>query len=193
MFEQINFVHNGSACLSVARCIADFLKIKSRVIEIGTAYGTHLCCLDSEFVECVTCIDPMYNWVPDLNEDCKFDETLIDQEKVSSWQSYADKFINCRPTLLIAKSADAAVDIRCEHLLANSNILVIDGCHHPVSAVELDFNLFEKFMCDDYFVIWDDLSHGDPGAAFNNTVEKLGEKLIEKFQFQDVGIMHVKK
>jgi hypothetical protein len=177
-----------------AKLIASKLDKRIKVIEIGTAYGTNLGSLYCPNIEFLTSIDPMYNWVPDVNEEMSFDETLIDKEKIAAWEINAAAFLpQTHCNLIVLKSSDAARREDYEKYLNGATILVIDGCHHPTSAVEADFWDYEKFMTDDYFIVMDDLNHGHPQEAFDLIISKLGASVIEQSKLANVGILHIVK
>jgi hypothetical protein len=161
-----------SSVTRVLREVLDASDRPLRVIEIGTAYGEHLYqlrgCVNLE--ELVS-IDPMYDWVPDLRPEDSFDQTLVDNAKVSSWHRNAE---GMPASLIVGKSHDVAVGNRLPH--SDFDVLLIDGCHHPPSAVEADYWDFASYLRQDHVVIFDDVNGSDPGIA-SDTIES---QLLEK-------------
>lgn len=151
----------------VLRSILDASDRPLSVIEIGTAWGEHLHHLEgcNNLKEMVS-IDPMYNWVPDVPPDEVFDPLKVDQSKVDKWTvAKGDLPIS----LIISKSSDAAGTL--PH--SSFDVLVIDGCHHPASAVESDYWDFASHLVTNHIVLFDDINHGDPCAAADAIEKKL--------------------
>jgi hypothetical protein len=137
------------------------------VIEIGTAYGDHLYQLRGcgNLKEMVS-IDPMYDWVPDLRPDDQFVLERVDAVKVERWNENRG---DLPASLLISKSCEAAG--RLPH--SNFDVLVIDGCHHPASAVESDYWDFVPYLVPDHIAIFDDINHSDPCIAADAVEKRL--------------------
>jgi hypothetical protein len=156
----------------VTNALRDILAASDRplsVIEIGTAYGEHLYQLRGcENLEQMVSIDPMYDWVPDLKPDDKFDPSSVNQAKVDGWKRLCGEL---PISLIIAKSEDAANG----EMLTRSDfdVLLIDGCHHPAKAVEDDYWNFTRYLKQSHIVIFDDINHGDPRIAADAVEEKL--------------------
>lgn len=144
-----------------------------RVIEIGTGWGTDLHELRSPNLARLVSVDPMYGWVPDVQPEEPFDHAKVDREKVASWDSNSAALFGTECHLLIAKSWDAAAEPRFFPTLSGTDILIVDGCHHPASAVEADYWSYRPHLADSHTVLFDDLNHGDPGIAFASIKEKL--------------------
>lgn len=137
-----------------------------KVIEIGTSYGQNL----KEFVPFTSAslhVDPMYEWVPDLGEDVKFDHKLVDDKKLDEWYKNMDECqVSLDHLLCIGSSFEIHEKDWFIERASGSDILIIDGCHHPLQAVKNDYLNFRKFMNNPHYVVWDDMQEGDcVGAA----------------------------
>lgn len=142
------------------------------VIEIGTSYGRQL----SSYSGCLslTCIDPMYGWVPDVSAEEGYDSRRTDQNKLDEWnRNMSAASLEGRCTLITDNSFQAYLDDRNFHLLENRQVLVIDGCHHPDSLVEKDYDNYGDFLTDPHYVIWDDIGMDDVGRASRNVSDRL--------------------
>lgn len=186
-----------SNVLQMASKIIEESAKKINVVEIGTGYGTDLIEIYSKNLQKLSCIDPMYDWVPDVKPDEKFDQAKVDSKKVESWNKNSKELIKkgVKCNLIIGKSADIAVDEAKSKTLFNTNLLIIDGCHHPISAVEDDYWLYRKFMSKEHVVLFDDINHGDPGIAFENVKNKLeasGELVSYSLEGGYIGRLDVK-
>lgn len=161
-----------SLVTGVLRGILDRSDRPLKVIEIGTAYGNHLPQLRGckNLTEMVS-IDPMYDWVPDLKPDETFDPSLVNDVKVQSWEENA---VGLPIRLVTMKSHDAAVGI--EIISGLYDVLLIDGCHHPIAAVEADYWDFLPHLTAEHTVIFDDINHGDPGIASERVESDLTER-----------------
>lgn len=146
---------------------------KLSVIEIGTGWGSDLHEINSSNLFRLVSIDPMYSWVPDVKPDEVFDSALIDGNKIKEWEKNSSLLCNTECHLIVAKSWDAATNPDNFSILFGANVLIIDGCHHPSSAVEADYWAFRPFMTDRHTVLFDDINHGDPGIAFEEVKKKL--------------------
>lgn len=161
----------------VLRGVLDASPKPLRVIEIGTAYGEHLYQLRgcTNLAEMVS-IDTMYDWVPDVGPDEAFDPGRVDKAKVDRWN---ENNVGISASLIISKSHDAASG---SLLSGTFDVIVIDGCHHPTSAVESDYWDFVRYMAEDHIVIFDDINQGDPGVA--------SSKIIEDLKQQGMAVSH---
>lgn len=170
----------------VLRKILDEADHPLRVIEIGTAYGDHLHHLQGcgNLKELVS-IDPMYDWVPDLRPEDKFDRGMVSTAKVDSWWKNSE---GLQAWLLICKSCDGPSSGR---LVGTFDVLVIDGCHHPAAAVEADYWDYVHLLSPDHTVIFDDINHGDPGIAANAIEAKLQNVSREEFEGGKIRVLRV--
>jgi len=180
--------------LTVTNGIATMLGRPVHVIEIGASYGRNLMCLAECPIDRLTSVDCMYDWVPDVKQDEPFDLLLVDAAKVDEWHANSRALIpNVDAVLIIGRSWDIAVDPANAGRLQGADILIVDGCHHPDSAVEADYWSFEPFLADEHYAVFDDLTHGDPEIAFEHIREKLGDRLIRSRRIDAVGVLHVCK
>lgn len=190
---------SASGVLPIARALIDAIGRSVRVVEIGTSYGDNLPSnMSSAFISHFTAIDPMYDWVPDLPPTEKFDSSLVDAEKLRRWHENAKKLYSSTiVNLIIGSSYYVCLDAtRYGSMLELTDVLIVDGCHHPTEAVESDYRNMEWALADEHFVLFDDLSHNDPQIAFNNIVADLTSRqdyVVETIIIADVGILHVKR
>lgn len=154
-----------------------------KVIEIGASYGGQYQLLKGcKNLKSLVSIDPMYDWVPDVRPEEPFDAKRVDQAKLDSWERHVTA-ADINAHLLISKSHDAAADVSEDGPLAytgmiffeDADILIVDGCHHPVQPVKDDYYDFEPFMADEHIVIFDDIDHGDPQVAASEVEKELRE------------------
>lgn len=142
------------------------------MIEIGTAYGLQLKYY-AGFCKRVISVDCMYNWVPDIDQDSKFDESLVDSDKVSSWKSEVnDNGLDEICELVVGSSYEVCED---NETITNSDfdVLIVDGCHHPAQAVAADYRNFRKFMKSEHIVVFDDMQISDCKAGAETIVQEL--------------------
>lgn len=142
-----------------------------KVIEIGTSYGSQLRFFAPKS-ERTVCVDPMYNWVPDVKDDADADPALIDQEKVNTWKKNTSEFAD-KVNLVIANSYFVCNKPEYDQLFYGADILIVDGCHHPSDLVLKDYTNFRKFLKDEHFVIFDDVNENDVAVARNKAIEEM--------------------
>lgn len=181
-----------SHCLSTAAELLELLG-PLKVIEIGTAYGVELHHM-APLSKMTVCVDAMYDWVPDVNEDCLHDPSLIDQVKVNSWMSNTESFRD-KVTLVIGSSFQAHAEEKNEKIFADTDILIIDGCHSPAEQVLKDYTNFERFMKDEHYVVWDDTHMGAVASAIVMARRHIQEKkwTVEERRVEDATVFWVKK
>lgn len=165
-----------------------------KVLEIGTSYGRQL----PTFVGLASktvCVDPMYDWVPDVSEADGFVEGKVDEAKLLSWKSFRDQSPGADVELVIGNSYLVHDDSRYTELFSNTDILIIDGCHHPREAVLKDFLNFRKHLSREYFIIWDDhaIMKDVSDAAVDVRMILAGEEGIEvrEVMYNGCLIQHV--
>ena len=163
-----------SNVLQAARRIIDRWPIPASMVEIGTADGRDLGDLCTPMLGSLRSIDPMYDWVPDVPPDEPFDPARVSDAKVALWHKNARELLHpdTYRWLIIGKSSDVARDGHPE-LEGEFDILVIDGCHHPASAVEADYWDFRRWLAPHHAVLFDDINHHSPGMAFKAVIERL--------------------
>lgn len=143
-----------------------------KLLELGTGYGSQMPFV-LPTIASVTSIDAMYDWVPDLKEDDKFETRLIDQKKIDTWQANVAPWKE-KTVLLIGSTHEIHSTMEKTLFgLGPFDILIVDACHHPVSAVEADFWNYRKFMAPECFIIFDDMQSDDPRTARDNVALKL--------------------
>jgi hypothetical protein len=145
-----------------------------RLLEIGTGYGLQIPHVMGHF-DHTLCIDVMYDWVPDILPDSPFDPSLVDQKKMDSWRN-ACRGLEDRVTLVLGNTYHVCRDtpeLISEH--GPYDVMIVDGCHHPASAVELDFWNHVPFMADSFFAVFDDVNEYAPAHARDNVEKKLRE------------------
>lgn len=166
---------------------------RSSVIELGTAYGSHLSML-SQADYCIdrwTSVDVMYDWVPDVRPDEAFDPTRVDLGKVLAWLQNS-RVIRFEHHLLVGRTHDMASDENAPILLG-SNILIVDACHHPPPAVVADYWDYHGFLTPEHFAVFDDIDHGDPKVAMGEVEGQLRDLgyTVERRDLVTVGVLHV--
>lgn len=155
-----------------------------KVIEVGTAYGHQLGAfvpLSSKTV----CVDPMYEWVPDVQDYVEFDEKLVHAPKLAEWRRNAAPHGD-RVELIVGSSFAVAGDARHAAALADADVLIVDGCHHPWEMPLRDYRNFKRHMRGEHFVIWDDLQMEDVARATRDVSGfgaqvRFGDALIMQF------------
>lgn len=159
------------------------------VTEIGAGYGTglkHFAHLAKRSIS----IDAMYDWVPDVQESDGHAQDKVSKDKIDRWSSEAKK-CGSHVSLIIGNSY--LVHDRNE--LADTELLIIDGCHHPVSSVLKDFTLYRKHLTEEFYVVWDDVNESDVAAAIKEQrkiLETDGYQISER-QFGSAIAQFVKK
>lgn len=161
------------------------------VIEIGTGYGNQLQ-IFADLTSKLTCIDAMYDWVPDIVPSHVHSKDSVDKKKLTTWRSHAKPFKN-KIQLLIGSSYDEM--IYGDQRLAGTELLIIDGCHHPEDAVLQDYLNFRKQLTSPHYVIWDDHNDGDVQRAVEKAKGLLTKEgfSFETKQFGKTLIMFVSK
>lgn len=180
---------------SCSRAARELLKLLGplTIIEIGTSYGRQL----PEYSGSVrlTCIDPMYDWVPDVTEEQGFDPGLTDEAKYQEWRRNLDAS-GCRPvTLIFGNSYQVHADERWHKELDGTQLLIIDGCHHPAELVLKDYTNYRKFLTLPHYVVWDDIGEGDVKQACHlaeNEIRGLGLDMRHR-DFNNCRIFYVFK
>lgn len=128
-----------------------------KVVEIGTSYGRQLQTFAGQCSKLI-CIDAMYDWVPDVMEHEGHEKERVDEKKLAEWKKNAASF---NAELIIGNSFHVANDEAYAEKLRDTNLLIVDGCHHPGELVAKDYENFLKYMSDPHYVVWDDLYMGD--------------------------------
>jgi len=163
-----------------------------KITEIGTGYGTHLHILTS-LASSLICVDAMYDWVPDVKPDEIHAEARIDSKKLESWNMHAElaRKTGAKVELIIGNSFDPIVHENPVFL--ETELLIIDGCHHPADAVFQDYLNFRKHMTTSHYLVWDDVQESDPMTAVQKCKEMLkneGRTFFEK-RHKNTLIMYV--
>lgn len=146
-----------------------------KVIEIGTSYGNQLPKF-LPYCSQLIAVDPMYNWVPNVQPVEGFEPERVDQAKIDSWRKNAEPWKE-KAELIIGSSYLVHKDPEARVKLAGANILIIDGCHHPADSVAMDYENFRQFMAGPHYVIWDDMNLSDVRAA----ADRFGGDFTESF------------
>jgi len=160
--------------------LCDLLDDPPRVLEIGTGYGSHLPFFAPK-CERVVCIDPMYDWVPDIRPDVKFDPALTDQKKLDEWAGHVEPFKD-KGELVIGVSHEVSYS----SLGGPFDIVIIDGCHHPWKAVMDDYLRLRHVMTTPHYAVFDDTQTEDPKVAFRNLKVEL-TNIGQKFKEQHIA------
>lgn len=164
------FSEAPSNCAQLCDWLLDVLGPR-KVIEIGTSYGPQLKFFAPKSTITV-CVDPMYNWVPDVKDDADADPNLIDQNKVFTWKENTKDFAD-KVELVIANSYFVHQKPEYEERFKDTDILIVDGCHHPSDLVLKDYTNFRRFLKDEHFVIFDDVHEGDVAKARDDAVKEM--------------------
>jgi len=171
VLDDINEMNNNGGHFSmparICRYICENIDIPPQVLEIGTGYGSHLPFF-APLCERVVCIDPMYDWVPDIRPDVKFDPTLTDQAKLDEWEQHAAPFRD-KVELIIGVSHE----VEYHFLNGPFDIVIIDGCHHPWQAVAEDYLRLRHIMATPHYAIFDDTQSEDPKVAVRELEKQL--------------------
>ena len=170
-FNNMEEINHWSGPARIVRHIAK-TNHDMNVIEIGTGYGEQLLYF-VPLCSHVVCIDPMYDWVPDIVEDQGFDENRVCEKKLASWNTACKDFID-KITLIVGNSFLNEVINDERH--TKYDLIIIDGCHHPVDAVCKDYWNYQKYMNYPHYVLFDDINQADPGAAFGKVQDELRKK-----------------
>jgi len=143
-------------CGMVMQCIVDLDKDLPIVCEIGCADGQGVARY-AGFCQKVYCIDPMVSNRPDI-VSFEFKELDECSQKVDSFYDNVSHVVS-NVQLIKGCSAWSETLDEFKKCLGDDliDILVIDGCHHPFEAVWKDFELYEPFVKNGGFVIFDDL------------------------------------
>ena len=135
------------------------LEEKPKVIEIGTGYGDQLPHFGAGCSKLI-CVDAMYNWVPDLTLAEGHDTNKFDQKKFDNWTSHVEPFKDTAQ-LVIGNSFLVHSEEQYQELFKDTNVLIVDGCHHPAQAVADDYLNFRKFLTNPHYVLFDDMGFSD--------------------------------
>jgi hypothetical protein len=181
----------ASSCSEAVRCLMKILG-PLRIVEIGTSYGTQLAAYSA--AERLVAVDPMYDWVPDVSEDEGFDPAATDERKVASWRSnLSDAGLGERGELVLGNSYLVHADPEHAAKFAGSQVLVVDGCHHPGELVLRDYTNFRRFLTPSHYVVWDDSSYDDVKwavARSRSLLESEGLR-VDQVSFRDSIVMFV--
>lgn len=141
-----------------------------KVVEIGTSYGKQLKTF-LPYISSAVCVDPMYEWVPNVQDVEGFEPERVCQAKVDEWRRNAEPWKD-RVELVIANSFRVHRDPEVRSKLAGAQVLIIDGCHHPVDSVKADYENFSQFMTSPHYIIWDDINLDDVRKAAEHFSDK---------------------
>lgn len=164
----------------IVRYLAGGLEQPPMVIEIGTGYGDQLQYF-APLCQRVFSIDVMYDWVPDIKPSESFDPTRVDAVKMSTWHSASAAF-SSKVVLITGSSYEVCSDPAQIGQFSGSNIIIVDGCHHPSEAVQLDYWNFFDYLAVEHYAVFDDMQENDCSSACNAVVEKLkldGHSVVE--------------
>lgn len=178
-----------SSCSRAARVLLSMLGPR-KVLEIGTSYGRQLGSYSA--ASSLICVDPMYDWVPDVREEEGFDPSKVDQEKVETWWANAHSAgVIDRAELVVESSYRVHSDPRYSDLFHDTELLIIDGCHHPAELVFKDFSNFRRFLTDPCYVVWDDYDMPDVRQAVDLARSSLTDRRVSCREFHGCLIMFV--
>lgn len=156
-----------------------------KAIEIGTAYGAQL--IEYAGFDRLLCVDPMYDWVPDVRPDERYDTSKTDERKLAQWLENASKVKNA--ILFVGLSQETCHDEGFCELAKGADVLVIDGCHHPWRAVADDYWSYAGLLADEHYVVFDDVHDEDPRLAFENVARDL--RVHPRFCYVDESTFHM--
>lgn len=187
IYTDAEMAGSHSGCSMACRWLLERIG-PCKVIEIGTSYGRQLPTFKDLASE-VVCVDPMYDWVPNVTSDAKFDPGRVDQKKIDSWNSYASGSAK----LVIGSSYQVHEEPWASTTFGDTKILIIDGCHQPADDVMKDYLNFRKFLEPEHYVIWDDMDIEDVQQAVKSIREKLSNEGVsfEEKPFHHALIMKV--
>lgn len=134
-----------------------------KVIEIGTSYGNQLPTI-LPYCSSFVAVDPMYEWVPNVQPVEGWEPHRVNQDKIDKWWKNAEPWKD-KVNLVIDSSYRAHADPKNQQLFTGAQILIVDGCHHPVDSVMMDYENFKRFMTSPHYVIWDDMDLQDVRKA----------------------------
>jgi hypothetical protein len=173
---------------AVVRALADANPSrKLKAIEIGTGYGYQLTAYGA--LGRVLCVDPMYDWVPDVGHDERYDASKTDERKLADWLQNASTHKNA--ILFVGTSQEVRLDPTFREMAAGADVIIIDGCHHPWRAVAEDYWWHEELMADEHYVVFDDVHDADPKLAFDNVARELRNYPL--FRYVDDVTFHMPK
>jgi len=188
--KKINHFSGPAMALHGLVDLVDDLK----VIELGTGYGAQLPFFAGKCKHVVT-IDAGYDWVPDLKPEESHDEKKLDQRKLDFINSSIDE-ANAKDKVQLIIGSTYVVHENLD--LSEYDVLVIDACHHPGTAVKKDYDCYKRFLAKEHILIFDDINQHDPRAGMNFTVEELKKNNID-FELKEfkggcstVGVILVK-
>jgi hypothetical protein len=188
--QEIDLKEARSSCSRICQKLLE-LTGPLKVIEIGTSYGFQLrdfVPLSSETV----CVDPMYDWVPDVLEKDGFQPERVDQKKLETWKKNVDSF-GGNAVLIVGNSYSVHSDPAYMHMFYGSSVLIVDGNHSNPELVAKDYLNYRKFMTKEHYVIWDDLNMGDVRQAWQNVSRALKEEgcLVEEKEIHETALVWV--
>lgn len=187
IYTEAEMAGKKSDCSMACRWLLERLG-PLRVIEIGTSYGYQL----PSFVpisEETVCIDPMYDWVPDVRVADGFDPERTDQKKLSTWEENVSPFRE-KVRLVLGNSHMVHEQLS----VGPMDVLIVDGCHSPSDQVADDYLNYRKFMRPEHIVIWDDMDIPDVRDAVKIVKDRLDSESIgyECLDFYYALIMRVR-
>ena len=151
--------------------------IKPRVLEIGTAYGKQLQYFSSQ-CELVYSIDCMYDWVPNIRTEDKFNPELVNEDKFASWKENSTD--NC--CLIIGSSYEVYSDPVDSFTLSNVggfDVLIIDGDHSSIEGISSDYFNYKKFLKQQHIVLFDDIQIKKVKQGVDVVIKKLVDSSIQ--------------
>jgi cephalosporin hydroxylase len=142
------------------------------VIEIGTAEGFGTMRY-AGFCSRVIGVDAMVSGRPDIvsnSEEAMDIDTAKRDAFIRNLQGLTDA------KLIIGSSTWPSTITGVREALSGqqADLLIIDGCHHPESAVWRDFELYEPLVRSNGFVIFDDLYEVDIMNCYRRAQEERG-------------------
>lgn len=140
------------------------------VVEIGCADGQGTMRY-AGFSGLTICVDPMVEGRPDLVPG---NATPIDEKKLDIFFRRTQEF-NVRLVTGISQEQKTLDSVKQFLGDLEVDILVIDGCHHPLSAVQMDFDMYYPLVKVGGMVIFDDLYETeDILPAYQRAIDEFG-------------------
>ena len=170
-WEEIGY---SSCPAKIVRTIATKFPQEIRVLEIGTAYGKQLPSF-APFCERVVCVDAMYDWVPAIGRTTPHDPKKVDKAKIDEWNRNVEPFRE-KTRLFVGNSFDMHRDLELRSAASGSNVIVVDGCHHPAEAVRDDYLNFFPLMALPHYAVFDDMQFGDCERGLKMSLEWLSSE-----------------
>jgi len=146
------------------------LNILPIVIEIGSAEAQGVLRY-AGYCKKVIAIDTMVKGRPDV-KSLEKEDMEIDQDKLLSFKKNVDhEGFDVRLVIGSSQWKESVDSVKNELGIDMSDILLIDGVHHPRSLVQMDFDLYSPFVKKGGYIIFDDSQEDDILAVCNEILK----------------------